>query len=175
MLTGSQGGDKYFVSASDLGELNVVPVTFSDIPPPTGPVFLPSAPPTFDLEYSNTVWWGKPPRATAPGIRGQVDSSRINVMTAAAASSAASGFVASHGIVENNNAFLSSIPLTDWEIAFEADELALYFNMPGPADATARVTRSTTKPRRMISPMPTSDSCRSPMVARWTIRASPRW
>ncbi len=147
VLTGSNLGDKYYYSAPNLGVLNVVPATFSNLTPPAGPNFLPSAPAPFDLTYSNTVWLGHPPRATAKGNHGNLDSSTIDVITAAAASSAAAGFVASRGINENNGSFLKDVPLSDWEIAFEADELALFFNLPDPTDPKARLTRSSTAPQ----------------------------
>lgn len=147
VLAESYSLDKYYYSTPQLSPFNIAPVTFSSIAGTHT-----SAPPffsgtggvnPFQLDYSNTVWWGKPPRATAGNNQRNVSTSEINVVTAAAASSAAIGFVGSHAIVAKNSHLISDLKGA-WQLAYEGDDLALHFNLPDPS--SGKVIRSGQSP-----------------------------
>lgn len=142
-------GDKYYYDALkndllNLGPLNVAPVTFSSVPQGAKvPTFFPSVTQPFTLAYNYQN--ATAPRPLAKNNHANLNSDGINVVTAAAASSAAAGFVASHAIDENNGDFLADVPLTDWEIAYRADRLPVYFNLPAPPGTN--VARSGNPPK----------------------------
>ena len=152
VLTGSTAGDKQYYQAcispnipsliSDTGMTcsngpipDVTPATFSSLPRGssyTAPPFLSelgvgSGAQKLNMGYSETVWWGTAPLKTN-SIRNPLLNDQVPVMKAAAASSAAGGFVASHNISKS------------WFDSFEGENEAPGFKLEGgyvlPVDAT---------------------------------------
>jgi len=146
-----EGHHEFYYNAPQMGPLNVSPVTFAGTANSTDPVppFFPGGAGAFDINYGRT---NLSITEVAPGNKRDLDSHNINVIHAASGSSAALGFISSRSINENNKKALSDINviMSDWQIAYEADNLAIYFNLPDPAKSSS-LTRYITGPQTNVN------------------------
>lgn len=139
---------KFYYDAPNMGPLLVTPVTFAGKAQswhPT-PRFFPGGSGSFDLGYSDTASWDS---ELAEGNLRTVEGGSINVVNAAAGSSAAIGFLSSKAINDQNKAALADVRLlvSDWEISYDARHLSVYFNLPNPKTGANAVTRSVITPK----------------------------
>lgn len=142
-----EGHHEYYYDTPDMGPLEVSPVTFAGKANIWDPAlkFFPGGTGTFDIEYGRT---DRNLTNSAPRNNRDLSSGEINVIHAASGSSAALGFLSSKSINEQNNEALADIRLimSDWKISYEAENLAIYFNLPDPAKSST-VKRSVVRPQ----------------------------
>ncbi|GGX68110.1 hypothetical protein GCM10011309_17330 [Litorimonas cladophorae] len=135
------GHEKFYYDAPDLGALNIVPVTFGSAAEAnvTAPKFFSGGTGSFTLSYGKT---GDIITQEEPNNLRGVYADSINVIHAAAGSSAAIGFLSSDTINAKNAAALKLPSGVIWDASYEADDLSVFVNLPDPNGASKAVTRA---------------------------------